>query len=441
MSMTLGAIGMLLGITVLIVLCVKGFNVFLSSMIASIVVIIFNGLPFWDSIITTYFSGMSGFIGTYTLFFCLAAAYGELMKVTGAAETIANALFKLVGAKYTAFATLLVTWVLAYAGINAFIVVFAVYPIAMPMFKKANISKNLMPAIFLFGSVVLCVCTPGANSGLLIALSTGLGVSLLAGTVMGLCVLAAALIFGFFYLTMRARALAAKGEVFEASESDHQLELAHAEKGLPSLWSSLIPVVLMALARVVLVQIGWAALPASYTALLIAIVLILILQRGFLTGIATETFTKGFFSAVDILLLNAGTMGFAAVINACAAFSLFTNFAMWMCENLNPYISSIVSVSIFSGITGASLSGSTIFANLMADTYLSYGINPAALYRIVSVASMGLDTLPHCPTFLAMAAVCGVTAKKSYSHVFWCTVIAPIALALLCVVLALIGIV
>ena len=152
--MALGAVGMLLGIAVLIVLCVKGFNVFLSSMIASIVVIIFNGLPFWDSIITTYFNGMSGFIGTYTLFFCLAAAYGELMKVTGAAETIANYLFKLVGVKYTAFATLLVTWILAYGGINAFIVVFAVYPIAMPMFRQANISKNIMPAIFLYGSVV-----------------------------------------------------------------------------------------------------------------------------------------------------------------------------------------------------------------------------------------------------------------------------------------------
>lgn len=439
--MALGAVGMLLGIAVLIVLCVKGFNAFLSSMIASIVVIIFNGLPFWDSIITTYFNGMSGFIGTYTLFFCLAAAYGELMKVTGAAETIANYLFKLVGVKYTAFATLLVTWILAYGGINAFIVVFAVYPIAMPMFRQANISKNIMPAIFLYGSVVCCVCTPGANSGLLIALSSALGVDLLAGTAMGTITLIVALAFGFFYLTFRARALAAKGEVFEMSESDHKLELSHAEKGLPPLWSSLLPVVVMIIVRNGLVAMKWASLPASYTALLTAIVLLLVLQRNFLIGIATETFTKGFFSAVDILLLNAGTMGFAAVINACAAFSLFTDFAMWMCDSLNPYISSIVSVSIFSGITGASLSGSTIFGNLMAETYLSYGIEPAALYRIVSVASMGLDTLPHCPTFLAMAAVCGVTAKKSYSHVFWCTVVAPIALAFMCVALALVGIV
>lgn len=439
--MILGAIGMLLGIAVLIVLCVRGFNVLLSSLVASVVVIIFNVLPFWDSILTTYFTGMSSFIGTYLLFFCTAAAYGEIMKVTGAAEVIANALFKLVGPKYTAFATILVSWVLAYAGINAFITVFVVYPIAMPMFKKANITKNLMPALFGYGSVILNVCTPGANSGLLLALSSAMNVSLLSGPLMCMAALFIALVFGFFYSTMRARSLAAKGEVFEASDSDRQLELARAEKTLPPLWSALLPVVVMVVVRVSLIQIGWAGLPASATSILVATALLIVLQRNSLQGITVQSYTNGFFSAMDALLMNAGVMGFAAIINACAAFVLFNNMAMWLCENLNPYISSIISVNIFSGITGASMSGSTIFANLMADTYLSYGVRPEALYRIVSIASMGLDTLPHCPTFLASAAFCGVTAAKSYKHVFWCTVFAPIALALVCVVLAMVGIV
>lgn len=42
---------------------------------------------------------------------------------------------------------------------------------------------------------------------------------------------------------------------------------------------------------------------------------------------------------------------------------------------------------------------------------------------------MGLDTLPHCPTFVMMAAVCGVTTKASYKHVMVMTVITQIVLA------------
>jgi len=75
------------------------------------------------------------------------------------------------------------------------------------------------------------------------------------------------------------------------------------------------------------------------------------------------------------------------------------------------------------------------------DHFLALGINKEALYKILSVASMGLDTLPHCPTFVMMAAVCGVTTKVSYKHVMVMTVITPIVLALIGVVLATVGIV
>ncbi len=73
--------------------------------------------------------------------------------------------------KATVAGTLIITFLLAYGGVNAFIIIFAVYPVAVPMFRKANVSKLLMPAIFLYGAVVLNVVTPGAPSMLCIALS------------------------------------------------------------------------------------------------------------------------------------------------------------------------------------------------------------------------------------------------------------------------------
>lgn len=441
--MTIGAIGLLLGIALLIVLCVKGINPFLAAIAASVVVILTNGLNFFDSIITTWAGGVGGFVTTYLLFFCLAAVYGEMMKLSGAAETIANWLFKFFGAKWAPAATLIVTWILAYGGINVFIVVFAVYPIAMPLFRKANISKNLMPAIFLMGSVVILVCTPGVIAGLMYALSEGLNVPVLSAPIQGVLCMIISLVFGIVYVTFRAKQLAKKGECFEPSAKDlAALEgKAGQAKELPPLWAALIPMVVTIVLKFVLLGAGWATMPTSYTTVVVGEVLMILLQYKYLKGSILQVVTNGFFSGINPLLLNAGIMGFAAIVNSCASFQVFVDFAAFLCETMNPYISAIVAINIFSGITGASMSGAQIFADTMAKTYLSYGVNNAALFRILSVASMGLDTLPHCPTFLAMADVCGVTAKKSYGHVFWCTVVFPIALSLLCVVFTLMGIV
>lgn len=68
--MTIGAIGLILGIAVLIVLCVKGLNPVLAALAASVVVILTNGLSFFDSL-AAWCGGLGGFVSTYVLFFCL----------------------------------------------------------------------------------------------------------------------------------------------------------------------------------------------------------------------------------------------------------------------------------------------------------------------------------------------------------------------------------
>ena len=63
------------------------------------------------------------------------------------------------------------------------------------------------------------------------------------------------------------------------------------------------------------------------------------------------------------------------------------------------------------------------------------------LYKVVGMAAMGMDTLPHCPTFVMEAQVCGVTTKESYPHVLVMTVITPIVLALIAAAMAIVGLI
>ena len=78
----------------------------------------------------------------------------------------------------------------------------------------------------------------------------------------------------------------------------------------------------------------------------------------------------------------------------------------------------------------------------MADQFMALGtVNAQALYKVVGMAAMGMDTLPHCPTFVMEAQVCGVTTKESYPYVMVMTVITPIVLALVAAGMAIVGLI
>ena len=422
----ISVIGMVLGVAVLIYLTFKGVNGFVASLVGSVIVIVSSGLPFWGTLTGTYAASLGSTFGSYLFLFTIGSAYSELMKKSGAAESIANFLFAFLGVKATVAGTLIITFLLAYGGVNAFIIIFAVYPVAVPMFRKANVSKLLMPAIFLYGAVVLNVVTPGAPSMLCIALSEKLGVTT----------------FGIFYFTWASNSLRARGIGFVASESDAELIAGSTSgKELPPIHLAILPYIVIIVLKLVLAN-SMSASDGINTAMGVGAIVLIITNYKYLKGHIVQDLVTGFTSSINPLLLTAALMGFASVVNACAGFQYFMNFAMMLADKMNPYISAVIVTNVFSGITGASLSGTQIFCSTMADQFMSLGtVNPQALYKVVGMAAMGMDTLPHCPTFVMEAQVCGVTTKESYPHVLVMTVITPIALALIAATMAIIGLI
>ena len=155
-----------------------------------------------------------------------------------------------------------------------------------------------------------------------------------------------------------------------------------------------------------------------------------------------KTFTTGMWSScTSALLLTGGVMGFAGVVQAAPGFQYFVDFANSLSTTFSPYVSASVAVNVVAGITGTALGGLQIFADTMLPNYINLGINPEAFHRLMTIACCGLDTLPHCSTFILMCSVCGVTAKDSYKHVFPLTVVMPILLTILCIIMIGIGII
>jgi H+/gluconate symporter-like permease len=71
---------------------------------------------------------------------------------------------------------------------------------------------------------------------------------------------------------------------------------------------------------------------------------------------------------------------------------------------------------------------------------VSTGISLESFHRVASIASGGLDSLPHNGAILTVLAICGMTHKDSYMEMFVTTVVIPVIATLVAVVMGTMGI-
>jgi H+/gluconate symporter-like permease len=142
----------------------------------------------------------------------------------------------------------------------------------------------------------------------------------------------------------------------------------------------------------------------------------------------TSRFAEGSKSAIGGALLasmnTASEYGFGAVIAALPGFLAVANF---MGSIPNPLINEAVTVSALAGITGSASGGLSIALAAMAGTFIEHaqaaGIPMDVLHRVASMASGGMDTLPHNGAVITLLAVTGLTHRVSYGDIFAITVI------------------
>ena len=90
-------------------------------------------------------------------------------------------------------------------------------------------------------------------------------------------------------------------------------------------------------------------------------------------------------------------------------------------------------------MTGSASGGLGIALEIMGDNYMQlaeqYNIDPELMHRIASLASGGLDSLPHNGAIITMLTICGLTHRESYKDIFVVAVIVPIIALILVIVL------
>ena len=94
-------------------------------------------------------------------------------------------------------------------------------------------------------------------------------------------------------------------------------------------------------------------------------------------------------------------------------------------------VNEAVTITSLSGITGSALGGMSIALASMSKTYVAAGaqsgIMPEVLHRVASMASGGMDTLPHNGAIITLLAIIGLTHRQSYGDIFMMTIIKTVA--------------
>ncbi|RKJ42885.1 GntP family permease, partial [Butyricicoccus sp. 1XD8-22] len=159
-STILSMIGLIGGLVLLIWLTLKGVNIIIVGPISALFVAIFSGMPLFPQLaeegvanfVTSYMTGFTGFIMSWYLMFLLGAVFGKVMEDSGAADAVAKFIVDKLGIKYATLSIVIACAILTYGGVSLFVVAFAVYPMAISLFKEADLPRRFIPATLALGS-------------------------------------------------------------------------------------------------------------------------------------------------------------------------------------------------------------------------------------------------------------------------------------------------
>ncbi len=105
----------------------------------------------------------------------------------------------------------------------------------------------------------------------------------------------------------------------------------------------------------------------------------------------------------------------------------------------NPLISLAVAVNVLAGMTGSASGGMSIALDALGDTYVamanSAGVSLELMHRVTSVATGGLDSLPHNGAVITLLAITGLGHKEAYKDIFVVAVLVPIAALVMLILL------
>ncbi len=434
--MNLGILVLVAALILFGLLAFKQINALILAPLVTIFVIVCSGLPILDSLKTLFMPAASDYVTNYFLTFFVGALFGAVYQHTGAAESISKTLAGLCKGKFVAPIIMTITGILTYGGVSGFVVFFVIYPIALNMFKEANLTRRLIPGAISAGCWTWSMYGPGSPSIQNVIGMNSLGTPSTAALVPSVIATVATYILIFLWLEMRGRSFTKKGIVFNDSSLKFQLspeEMAMDEdKDLPNFWISIIPIV------VILVSFNGFRLPVE-TAVFLGVAIATILMWTRVKGLNgwIAVFNEGAANSGVSILNTAIVVGFGGVVKQTQGFADLVELLKTF--NMPALVFVMITVAICAGACGSASGGMGVAFNALTETYVELGANLEHVHRIATIAAGTLDSLPHQGAQITLLGICKLTHREAYFDIFITQIVIPFIACFIFIILASMG--
>lgn len=426
----------------------RGWSIILIAPFFAIVAALLSEFGIMPTYSELYMTRLAEYTKTYYPVFLFGAVFARLMEKGGLASAIAGKIISILGEKQAVLAVILGCAALTYGGLSVFVVAFVMYPFGAEIFRKANIPKKLLPATLWMGIFSFAmVAMPGTPQIQNIIPSSYFGTSTWAGVGIGLFATILFMGMSMGWLTYRAKSLQAKGEGYGGEVE----QKTRKDRRLPDWKFALVPLLMVIVINVILsnpfhwewgfhwdeksletfLPLNLSLLAASVgkiqaiwsisVALILSSIAAAIIGRKRYRGSKEnflETVNYGAASSCAAVLNVASGFAFGSVMVSMPGFLPIKEILIGIGDSAGPLISAVITTNIMGGITGSASGGLTIALSMLGETWAqmatAQGIPLEALHRIVSIASIGIDPVPHCGALVTLLAICGLTHKEAY---------------------------
>jgi H+/gluconate symporter-like permease len=428
-SAVVSILGLALALALLVYLAMRGMSILVAAPLCAIIIALTSGLTLLPlkgsdeaSFAVTYMTGFTDFFKSWFLMFLLGAIFGKVMEDSGAAHSVAHFIVAKLGVRHAVLAVVAACAILTYGGVSVFIVAFSVYPMAVGLFREANLPRRFLPGTIAFGSVTFTMTSAGSPEIQNWIPIQYLGTTPWAGWQVSIVVALFMAFSGYFWLSRMMRRAVLGGESFVGRAEDPEPRSANT---MPHPFLSLLPLVaVLVTSNLLQNSYGKYALVFALAAG-IAVTAVFNLKRFTDFGGALALGATG---AVIAIANTCAVVGFGAVAKGSPAFASALDALTSMPGS--PLIAAALAVTVICGLTGSASGGQSIALPLLAPLYVGadalHPVDPNALHRVVAIASGGLDSLPHNGYVVTtIRAICGETHKEAYGIVGALTVVIP----------------
>src|SRR5262249_52868173 len=134
-SDTMGLLGVLLGLALLVWLAFRGWSVLLLAPAAALIAAAFAREPLLASWTQTFMTSAATFLAQFFPLFLLGALFGKLMEGSGSVSAIATFMMQRLGERRAILAVVLAGALVTYGGVSLFVAFFVLAPMALALFR------------------------------------------------------------------------------------------------------------------------------------------------------------------------------------------------------------------------------------------------------------------------------------------------------------------